>query len=257
MLEQIVAQKKIEVNTLRASLNVDNLVSKINKIDPKAVFASNIRRVAVIAEIKKASPVKGVLCEEFDPFGLARTYTENGAAVLSVITDCKFFQGSPAFIQQIRPYVELPILRKDFIIDELQIYETLMLGANMVLLIAVLHDYYELLNLTEKCQELGLEPLVEVHNRQELKKVLDLPIQIIGVNNRNLTDFTVDIKTSLELGEYIPESFIKVSESGIKSSVDMQTLEVHGFKAALIGEALVSSADPGGKLRELVNYDQG
>lgn len=257
MLEQIVAQKRVEVNDLRTRLNLDTIVPRLKRINLQEVFVHENRRVAVIAELKKASPVKGVLCAEFDPLSLAQTYANNGAAALSVITDKKFFQGKPAFLPEIRPHVHLPLLRKDFIIDELQLYESLLLGADLVLLIVALHSYTQLLNLMQKCQELGIEPLVEVHNQEELKKVLDLPAQIIGVNNRNLKDFKVDIRTSLELAEYIPDSFISLSESGIKTAADMQLLEAHGFNGALIGAALVSSPDPGMKLRELLDYDQG
>lgn len=257
MLARIVAQKKLEVDQLKASLDLNELLSGEDSIDPRAVFAADSGQVRVIAELKKASPVKGVFCADFDPVGLASAYAENGAAVLSVISDNKFFQGSPALIKEIRAQVELPILRKDFIIDELQLYETVLLGADLVLLIAALHDYPTLLHLSQKCLELGIEPLMEVHDREELKKVLDLPVRVIGVNNRNLKDFTVDIQTSLELADDIPDSFIKISESGIKTRLDMQQLADRGFNAALIGEALVSSPDPGAKLKELVNYEQG
>jgi len=257
MLERIIAQKKIELAELRSKLDLSTLLYSKKSVDPHQIFTHESGRVTVIAEVKKASPLKGVLCSDFEPLRLAQTYAQNGAAAISVISDTKFFQGSPDYIQQLRPNVEIPILRKDFIIDELQIYETLFLGADLVLLIASLHDYSRLLQLSQKCKELGIVPLVEVHDREELNKVLDLPIQIIGVNNRNLKDFKVDISNSLALSESIPATFIKVSESGIKSAADMKLLEAHGFKAALVGEALVSSPDPGLKLKELVNYDQG
>ncbi len=257
MLTRIVAQKKIEVHQLKTDLDLTKVIPRTDRIDLQAIFNRDLGRVAVIAELKKASPVNGVLCADFDPLRMAKTYAQNGAAALSVISDRVFFQGSPAFLQELRPGVDLPILRKDFIIDELQLYETVLLGADLVLLIAALHDYASLLHLSQKCVELGIEPLVEVHNREELKKVIDLPVKIIGVNNRNLKDFTVDIRTSLELADDIPDSFIKVSESGIKSPADMQRLAGQGFNAALIGEALVSSPDPGAKLKALVNYEQG
>lgn len=256
MLERIMAQKRQEIKALKNSLNLDRVVGS-KPINLQEVFNPDHKRVAVIAELKKASPVKGVLREEFDLLGMAQDYALNGAAVLSVITDKQFFQGSPDFLQELKPNSKLPLLRKDFIIDEVQLYESLWLGADLVLLIAALHDYSQLLCLIEKCQELGLVPLLEVHDREELKKARDLPVRIIGVNNRNLQDFTVDIRTSLELAEYIPDSLIRVSESGIKNAADMQHLKDYGFNAALVGEALVSAPDPGIKLRELVNYDQG
>lgn len=256
MLERIVAQKKLEVNRLKESLDLSQLERRVDRIDLREVFHGDRGRVAVIAELKKASPLKGVLCADFDPMQMAQTYAENGAAVLSILSDREFFQGSPEYLQKIKPVVDLPILRKDFIIDELQLYETVVLGADLVLLIAALHNYPALLELSQKCQELGIVPLLEVHNREELKKVMDLPVQLIGVNNRNLQDFTVDIRTSLDLADAIPDSFIKVSESGIKTPADMQMLAAQGFNAALIGEALVSSLDPGAKLKELVHYEQ-
>lgn len=255
MLTKIVAQKKLEVEQLKSSLDPGALAPRSKQIDLPQVFAHKDGQMAVIAEIKKASPSKGVICENFNPLALAETYVKNGAAALSVITDRAFFQGSPAFLQELRPVVSLPMLRKDFIIDALQLYETALLGADLVLLIAALHDYPALLALSEKCRELGLTPLMEVHNLEEVKKTLDLPVQMIGINNRNLKDFTVDIKTSLELAEYIPEPFIKVSESGIKTAADIKLLANHGFHGALIGETLVSSPDPGAKLKELINYE--
>lgn len=254
MLAKIVAQKKLEVNELKNSLNPSGQVPKTEPIDLVKIFKRN-ERLAVIAEIKKASPSKGIICENFNPQVLAEAYVKNGASTLSVITDRKFFQGSPALLRELKTRVDLPMLRKDFIIDEIQLYETAGLGAELVLLIAALHDYAALLVLSQKCQVLGLEPLVEVHNREELKKALDLPVHMIGINNRNLQDFTVDIRTSLELVKYIPDTFIKVSESGIKTTADMKLLASCGFNAALIGETLVSSPDPGAKLKELVNYE--
>ncbi|MDD2620682.1 MAG: indole-3-glycerol phosphate synthase TrpC [Syntrophomonadaceae bacterium] len=254
MLKRIAEAKIGEVNELRTSIDLDKVRPRITKGDPLAVFKGNQPFVKVIAEIKKASPSKGVLCEDFNPRNLAAEYAGNGAAVISVITDRQFFQGCGEYLAAVKEEVKLPVLRKDFIIDEIQLYESLQLGADLVLLIAALHDYKSLLALSEKSRELGMEALLEVHDKQELKTALDLPVRMIGVNNRNLKDFTVDIKTSLKLAEIIPDSFIKISESGIKSAEDMILLEKQGFNGALVGEALVSSPNPGARLRELIFY---
>lgn len=254
MLERIATAKKAEIKRLRISLDLEKIIPSAVKRDPLAVFKEKPFCVRVIAEIKKASPSKGVLCENFRPRELAQEYAHYGAAAISVITDRQFFLGGGEYLAMVKQEVELPVLRKDFIIDEIQLYESLQMGADLVLLIAVLHDYRTLLGLCEKCRELGIEPLLEIHDEEELKMVLDLPINMIGINNRNLKNFMVDLKTSLKLAEIIPDSFIKISESGIKSAEDMILLEEHGFNAALVGEALVSSPEPGAKLRELAFY---
>lgn len=254
MLKRIVEAKIAEVKDLRTSLVLDQIKPRIKNGDPLAVFKQERPHVKVIAEIKKASPSKGLLCEDFKPRELAAQYARNGAAAISVITDQQFFQGSGEYLTVVKEEVELPVLRKDFVIDEIQLYETLRLGADLVLVIAALHDYRSLLTLSEKSQQLGLEVLLEVHDGEELETALDLPVSMIGINNRNLQDFTVDIKTSLKLAEIIPDSFIKISESGIKSARDMALLEAYGFDAALVGESLVSSPEPGEKLRELAFY---
>ncbi len=254
MLNRIAEAKKAEVKELRSLLDLDQIRPQVKNGDLLAVFKKGRPQVKVIAEIKKASPSKGVLCEDFRPRDLAAEYARSGAAAISVITDRQFFQGSGEYLAAVKEEVKLPVLRKDFIIDEIQLYESLQLDADLVLLIAALHNYRSLLHLSEKSRELGLEALLEVHDGEELKTALDLPVQMIGINNRNLRDFTVDIKTSLKLAETIPDSFIKVSESGIKNTTDMILLETYGFNAALVGESLVSSPEPGVKLRELAFY---
>ena len=254
MLESILAAKKNEVKQLLQEFNFDLLEIEKRNFDPFQCFQAQQGRVSVIAEIKKASPLKGVLCQDFNHQTMARDYEENGAAAISVITDSCFFQGSKDYLRKVKETVNLPVLRKDFIIDEIQIYESFALGADMLLLIASINSYETLIKLSEKCLELGLEPLLEVHDKDETKMALDLPVHIIGINNRDLKNFTVDIKRSLEMASLLPASFIKVSESGINSTQDMILLEEHGFDAALIGEALVSSPDAGKKLRDMVSY---
>ncbi|PKM77774.1 MAG: indole-3-glycerol phosphate synthase TrpC [Firmicutes bacterium HGW-Firmicutes-15] len=224
------------------------------------MFSPN-QKVSLIAEVKKASPSKGIFLVDFDPINLAVAYQQNGARAISVITEERFFQGSTHFIPQIKNQIELPILRKDFIIDERQLYETRLLGADAVLLIAgLLPD--RLLPLVELAQKLGLEPLVEVHDGEELKQALDTPVRMIGINNRNLQDFSINLQVCLDLISQVPSGIYCIAESGISSPMDMLALEKHGFRGALVGEALVTASDIGAKVRELVgyqgvNHDQG
>lgn len=236
---------------LRSRLIVDDITPGQHCLDVETVFRSDFNNMAIIAEVKKASPVKGILANELDVLHLADCYRENGATAISYITDSQFFQGRKECLPRVKEISGLPVLRKEFIIDEIQLYETVLLQADMVLLIAAMHDYPKLLALSKKSRELGLEVLLEVHDREELQKAIDLPVKMLGVNNRNLKDFSVDVHRSLELAEHIPSSFIKVSESGIKTREDILLLKEHGYNAVLIGEALVTAPDPGAKLREL------
>ncbi len=255
MLNRIVAAKRLEVQRLKALVDMDTLTIKSKKFNPFSVFKNDSGRMEIIAEVKKASPIKGVICSSsFDHLEIAKQYEQNGAAAVSVISDSKFFDGRADYLREIREEIELPILRKDFIIDEIQLYETLEMGADMVLLIAALHGYQDLLHLCERSMQIGLEPLLEVHDAEETAIAMDLPINIIGINNRDLKNFTVNINTGIKLSSSIPNSFIKISESGIKTSQDLELLEASGFNAVLIGENLVSSSDPGARLAELLKY---
>ena len=254
MLEQIVRVKQQEVQELKNRLIVDDITPCPYPLDVEKVFRNDYNNMAIIAEIKKASPVKGMLADELDVLQLSSCYRKNGATAISYITDSQFFQGQKECLPRVKEISGLPVLRKEFIIDEIQLYETVLLRADMVLLIAVMHDYPKLLALSEKSRELGLQVLLEVHDREELQKAKDLPIKIMGVNNRNLKDFSVDIHRSLELAEHIPLSFIKVSESGIKTREDILLLKEHGYNAVLVGEALVTAPDPGEKLQELLGH---
>ncbi len=208
--------------------------------------------VAVIAEIKKASPSKNVIREDFDPLKIAREYVRNGASAISVLTDKKYFQGDIRFIHNIRPFVPIPILRKDFIIDSYQLIEAKAFGADAVLLIVAALEQEQLHDLYTEATKLGLDCLVEVHKEQELES-LDLSrVKMIGINNRDLTDFTVDVSTTLRLTSYIPSGITIVSESGISSRVDIEHLRTYGIHAVLVGESLMRAADPGEALRSLL-----
>ncbi|MEQ8175145.1 MAG: indole-3-glycerol phosphate synthase TrpC [Syntrophomonadaceae bacterium] len=255
MLERIVGAKRREVELLKQSLNRDLLISDQLAVPRPALTAR--KGLQVIAEVKKASPLKGVLGTFSEPGRLAAIYEENGASAVSVITDREFFQGSKDYVQAVLDSTCLPVLRKDFIIDEIQLLETCRLGASMVLLIAALHSYGSLLAICEKAGALGLEPLLEIHDDDELDLLKDLPVRLVGVNNRNLKTFEVNLATSLRLVEHMDDALFKISESGIKSGPDMAVLEAAGFQAVLIGEALVTATHPGDKLKELLNYAEG
>jgi indole-3-glycerol phosphate synthase len=204
---------------------------------------------AIIAEIKKASPSKGVLAEEFDPAAIAELYSAGGAAALSVLTDREFFKGSLDDLHSARNAVHLPVLRKDFTIDEFHVIEAAAHGADAILLIAALLDESQLQRFRELAGHYGMRALVEVHDEAELDRALGSGAQIVGVNNRNLHTFEVTLETSLRLAEKIPSGVIKVTESGINSSADVKKLS--GYNAFLVGEHLMKSADPAAALREL------
>jgi len=257
LLERIAAAKRKEIEELKTNLDISGVAPRIAGIDPRPYLCRGDGRMAVIAEVKKASPVKGVLCQNFDPVGLAESYQKNGAGAVSVITDQGFFQGAREYLTQVKSVIDLPVLRKDFILDPVQLYESILLQADMILLIAAMHDYESLLTLSEKAEELGLYTLLEVHDRDELRMSRDLPVAMIGINNRNLKDFTVSLATSLHLVDEMPQHVIRLSESGISDHNDLSTLQKAGFHAALIGEALVSAINPGLRLRDILQYNRG
>ncbi len=216
----------------------------------------NAPGVALIAEVKKASPSRGVIRPQFDAVALARTYAENGAAALSVLTDANYFQGRLAFIPEISAALKKagltrPLLRKDFIFDPYQIYEARAAGASAVLLIAAVLKDAEMELLFHLARKLGLTVLLEVHNRAELERILPLRPRLIGVNNRDLRDFSVDLNTSIKLRPHIPAETVMVAESGIRTRTDVERLAAAGIDAILVGEAIVRQRDVGRKVREL------
>jgi indole-3-glycerol phosphate synthase len=209
-------------------------------------------KVGIIAEIKKASPSKGIIRKDFDPHSLAVDYTKNGANAISMLTDKKYFQGDIRFISDVRSIVSIPILRKDFIIDSYQLIEAKAFGADAVLLISAALEPNQLHDLHDEAVELGLDCLVEVHNERELE-LLDLKqVKIIGINNRNLSDFTVDIGTSIRLASQIPEDIIIVSESGISNRTDINQMISHKIFTFLIGESFIRAENPGKALKSLL-----
>ncbi len=206
---------------------------------------------AVIAEIKKASPSKGLLREDFDPPAIARSYERHGAACLSVLTDADFFQGCEAYLQQARAACGLPVLRKDFIIDPYQVYEARVIGADCILLIVAALDDSALRELAQLAAELHMDVLVEVHDAGELQRALALNTPLIGINNRNLRSFETRLETTLDLLEHIPADCIVITESGIHSRDDVALLRGRGVNAFLVGEAFMRAPDPGEALAKL------
>lgn len=208
---------------------------------------------AVIAEIKKASPSKGVIRENFQPAVIAKSYEKGGAACLSVLTDVDFFQGSNQYLQQARAACSLPVIRKDFIVDPYQIFEAKHIGADCILLIVAALSEMQLKELNALALELGLDVLVEVHNRSELELALALPNTLLGVNNRDLHSFDVTLDTTLNLLEHIPQDKIVVTESGIFTQQDVQVMRENKVNSFLVGESFMRVEEPGEKLNELFN----
>jgi indole-3-glycerol phosphate synthase len=242
MLDKIIEQKKNEVKALKEKETIAGFANIITSLPATRDFIkaiSSLEKINVIAEVKKASPSKGVIVENFNPVKIAAAYTEKGAAALSVLTDEQFFQGRKEYINEIKKVSKLPILRKDFIIDELQIFESRAIGADAILLIAAVLTKDQLDTFMEIAASLGLACLVEVHNKEELAKVLQTKANIIGINNRNLKDFSVDLNTTLSLLKNIPEGKIIVGESGYFTKEDIPA----GVNAVLIGEGLTKNPD--------------
>lgn len=215
------------------------------------------KQLAVIAEIKKASPSKGVISERFDPSEIAREYAHAGASALSVLTDAQFFQGDLRFIQGMRDFVQVPILRKDFIIDPYQLYESKAYGADAVLLIAAALQPGELTGLLMEADRLGLESLVEVHSEEEIESLDFSRVRVVGINNRDLLTFETDVNTSFRLRRLVPKEIVVVSESGISSHSQIDRLVRQGIHAVLIGEAFMRAESPGKALADLIAHVHG
>lgn len=259
ILKKIVANKRREVERqtldhpmaeLRQRIESDGLPATLNLAG--ALMGDEVR---VIAEVKKASPSKGLLRQDFDPADLAKTYAENGAAAVSVLTDAAFFQGSISHIKEVRTGLgehRLPILRKEFIVDPYQVYEARAYGADAILLIVSVLTPAELVELMSVAGEVWMQCLVEVHDEEELAIALDAGAEIVGINNRNLHTFVTDLSVTERLAPLVPPDSIVVSESGIDTREDVSRLGRAGAHAVLVGEALVTSADPGERLRGLL-----
>lgn len=257
ILDEIIRYKRQELEARKAEIPINIITSAIWNLPlplrfKDALLPSPDGRVRVIAEVKKASPSKGVIREDFNHLEIAETYQRNGASALSVLTDRKFFQGSIDYLSEIRHAVSIPLLRKDFVVDEYQIFEARGYGADAVLLIAAVLDDKEMHDFVELSLNLGLAPLVEVHDEAELERALKTDAELIGINNRNLQTFKTDINTTVRLIGSIPDEKLVISESGINTREDINLLKDAGVDAFLIGEALMREADIGKKLREFV-----
>lgn len=246
ILEQIFQDKKIEVRNCKKILPLDEICSKMkaNPRKPKdftLAIKNQItdKKTAIIAEIKKASPSKGIIRNDFDPVKIAKIYEENGATCISVLTDEKYFMGKSEYLKQVRQTVELPILRKEFIVDPYQIYEAKMLGADCILLIMAMIDLKTALEFEKIANDIGLSVLVEVHDKEELDLALNLKTKLVGINNRNLKTLKVDINTSRELVKFMPEDKIVVCESGISTIDEINLMKQSKINSFLIGESLM------------------
>lgn len=254
-LSEIIEQKKNELKEKNTFLSYWQLRQQAENPHLNRFFEENISqegRLNLIAEIKKASPSRGIIRDDFDPVKIAKIYQDAGADALSIITEEHFFEGKLSFINDIRLKTRIPILRKDFIVDDYQIYESYVHGADAILLIAEVLEKKQLTDFISLCHKLGLDCLVEIHNANNLSKALDAGAQIIGINNRDLHSFQVDLKTTAKLRPLIPSDKIVVSESGIRTPEDIALLKELGVNAALIGEAFLEAEDISGKVKSLM-----
>jgi indole-3-glycerol phosphate synthase len=256
ILDEIVAHKKQELELSQRNLPLAELRRIALAAPPPLDFASALRGdgIKLIAEVKKASPSRGVIRTDFDPVEIARIYARNGASAISVLTESKYFKGSLNHLKDIKAALDkrLPLLRKDFIFDPYQIYESRAYGADSLLLIVAILSSWKLARLISLTRQLGMECLLEVHNEAELEIALKSSARIIGVNNRDLSTFVVDVNTTRRLRPLIPADKIVVSESGIKYRSDMKKLRKWGVDAVLIGEALMSAPDIAARMKELL-----
>lgn len=257
ILNRILARKQQEISARQQTMSLDSLQQQGQEASaPRGFVAALKRRVeqgesAVIAEIKKASPSKGVIRENFDVVEIAQSYEAGGASCLSVLTDQDFFQGHEDFLVAARSACQLPVIRKDFIVDPYQVAESRAIGADCVLLIVAALDDETLAGLHQQARTLGMDVLVEVHNREELERALKLELELVGINNRDLRTFDTSLDTTINLLELIPADCLVVTESGIHSREDVTLMRQHDVNAFLVGEAFMRVPDPGQGLREL------
>ncbi len=257
ILQTILARKAEEVAQRSAVVPLAALQQRLATAPPVRGFARALHAAiasgdpAVIAEVKKASPSKGVIRADFHPADIAVSYEFGGASCLSVLTDVDFFQGADAYLQQAREACTLPVLRKDFVIDAYQVYEARVLGADCILLIVAALDDNQLVTLANLAMELGMDVLVEVHDIDELERALQVPVPLIGINNRNLRTFEVSLQTTLDMRSAVPRDRLLVTESGILGPQDVGLMRDAGVNAFLVGEAFMRVEEPGEGLRQL------
>ncbi len=257
MLEEIVEKTKERLTESKESKSLDQLKEEVQKLEINQDFpfkkALSEDEISIIAEVKRASPSKGLIAEDFDYLAIAKEYEEAGASAISVLTEPYFFKGSNDYLKEISQCVSIPTLRKDFIIDEYMIWEAKALGASAVLLIVSILSIVELKKFLDLAHDLGLSAIVETHDGDEIRTALNVGAEIIGVNNRDLTDFTVNIENSISLRRCVSGDVIFISESGIKTPEDVRKLKENDVDAVLIGETLMKSDDKKSMILELKN----
>ncbi len=259
ILKKILDRKAEEIANRKQRMPIETLQEIASSIEAPRGFSAALqsrarsKKPAIIAEIKKASPSKGVIRENFKPLEIAQDYAMNGATCLSILTDKDFFQGSEAYLQMARESCPLPVLRKDFMIDPYQIHESRALGADCILLIVAALEDEQMLELANTATELGMDVLVETHNAQELERALSLDTKLIGINNRDLRTFETSLQTTLDLKQSIPDDCLVITESGIHTQEDVQLMLDNDIYTFLVGEAFMRADSPGKKMRELFN----
>ena len=257
-LDKILLETRKSVTQLKKTVSIADLEDRINEFSKRS-FVENLKRkisqkeIAVIAEIKRSSPSKGVIRENFILEDIAKDYAANGATCLSILTDEPFFGGNIEYLERARKIVEIPILRKDFIIDSFQVTETKASGADCILLIVAALDDHELKDFYDQSKAIDLDVLIEVHNLEELERALKISPELLGINNRNLSSFEVDIQNSIDLLEKIPSDVTIISESGILKQSDLKNLSSAGIYGFLIGEKFMRAESPGQDLLELIS----
>ncbi len=262
VLRSIIQDKLTEIESAKSSVPLPELAGRLDGLEPPRGFEASIRdwlqrnKAAVIAECKKASPSKGIIRENYDVQFAAKSYEQGGAACLSVLTDQKYFQGALGDLTDARLASTLPALRKDFIFDDYQLYESRVAGADCILLIVAALDQQQIIDLGDSARELGMDVLIEVHSHEELEVALSCPHGMIGINNRNLRNFETTLETSLSLCRSVPANRVVISESGIRTREDVRLLSEAGIHAYLVGESLMKSADPGARLNKIFHQCQ-
>jgi indole-3-glycerol phosphate synthase len=260
MLSEIIAAKREVVQRAGREVPLEEVrrAAQAPELETRSLSRALCRRaeVSLIAELKRRSPSAGLIRPDFDPVRIAQIYEQAGAAALSVLTDQHYFGGHSEYLRQVRRVVELPLLRKDFIISDYQVYESRALGADAILLISAVLDDIELRDFQELATGLGMECLVEIHDRQELERAVASGAMLIGINNRNLHTFQTDLDTTKELAVHLPSDAVKVSESGIRSREDIVQLAAYGIDAVLVGETLMRAPDIGARVRELLEAEE-
>ena len=261
ILDEIIANKKLEIAESKKKISKESLKEKVllNQRPAGSFYRAlkNKKGMAVIAEIKKMSPSKGILREDFDPAALAKAFEEGGASALSVLTDAKYFGGSAEILTEVRRHTQLPILRKDFILEEYQLLEAKAMGADAVLLIAAVLSAEEMAFLKKTAEALRLDVLIEVHSEEEFSKVLPLGPSLIGINHRDLKTFHVDMDVTARLSPRVPADCLLVAESGIQTHEDLLKMQTSGAKAVLVGEGLMKEKDVAAALQRLLGTSHG